>query len=114
MAHPHYARPEALGPFPVVPRGTLGPAPTWPDLNQMTLVTVTTAAFEPLGVAWPAWVDTPEAETPGPRRPDRGLPGSWVTVLYRGEVRWAWIPDPAADPEAPVVLRRPGPWQDPG
>ena len=34
-----------------------------------------------------------------PRFPTKGLPGTWVVVLYRDALTWAWVRTPGAPAE---------------
>jgi hypothetical protein len=90
-------RPPLPGPFPVVPGNDIGGHPPLPDLNMPgRWATVTLAKARG---SWPAWIIDPVLDPPEvdegyeARHPAQGTPGSWVTVLYRDHVTWAWVPD---------------------
>ena len=101
--------PRERGPWPIVPPDDTGghpQDPALPDLNRGRWATITKGR-KPIG--WPAFIVDPhrgpiEADDDyEPRHPAGDLqPGEWVTVLYYGEIAWAWVPDlpaPEVEPE---------------
>lgn len=86
--------------YPIVPGGGEMPDhPALPDLND--------------GGHWgrvhegksaqsfPAYVTSPEPpqveDDYSPKHPSAGRPGSWVTVIYRETLTWAWCPSAPSD-----------------
>jgi hypothetical protein len=41
-----------------------------------------------------------------PRWPKRGHPGTWVAVVYRSALAWAWVPTPGTPEQGPVIPER--------
>jgi hypothetical protein len=82
--------------YPVVPDPEdLGGHPELPDLNMTRRIKISDGADEFTGYVLDP--EPPQVEEGyEPRFPTRGLPGSWVAVLYVGELAWAWVRTPGA------------------
>jgi hypothetical protein len=77
----------------------LGGHPEVPDLAMTTRIRVTDGADE--FTAYALHPEPPQVEEGyEPRYPERGLPGTWVAVLYGASLVWAWVRTPGA-PGAP-------------
>lgn len=77
----------------------LGGHPAVPDLNMTHRAQITdgTDTF----TAYILDPEPPQVEDDyEPRLPSRGLPGTWVAVLYGSALAWAWVRTPGA-PGAP-------------
>ncbi len=76
----------------------LGGHPELPDLNMTVRVQITDGTDTFTGyvlVSEPPQVE----EGYEPRYPERGLPGTWVAVLYGSTLAWAWVRTPGVPPE---------------
>jgi hypothetical protein len=77
----------------------LGGHPEVPDLNMTRRVQITDGTDTFTGYVLDP--EPPQVEDDyEPRFPSRGLPGSWVAVLYGAVLAWAWVRTPGA-PGAP-------------
>ena len=86
--------------YPVVPDPEdLGGHPELPDLNMTRRIQIADGDD-----VFPGYVLDPEPpqveEGYEPRHPERGLPGTWVAVLYGAVLAWAWVRTPGT-PGAP-------------
>jgi hypothetical protein len=85
--------------YPVVPDPEdLGGHPELPDLNMTRRITISDDGDQFTGyVLMP---EPPQVEEGyEPRLPTRGLPGSWVAVLYGSSLAWAWVRTPGVPGE---------------
>ena len=91
--------------YPVVPDPEdLGGHPELPDLNMTRRITITDGDDQFTGYVLDP--EPPQVEEGyEPRYPERGLPGTWVAVLY-GTLAWAWVRTPGERPEAPEFPER--------
>jgi len=93
--------------YPIVEDHELGGHPELPDLNMTRRITVTDGldtytayALEP---------EPPQVEEGyEPRYPTKGLPGSWVAVLYGAALTWAWVRTPGGRDEDAEAGHLPG------
>jgi hypothetical protein len=78
----------------------LGGHPALPDLNMTVRIMITDGTDQFTGyVLHP---EPPQVEEGyEPRYPTRGLPGTWVAVLYGAVLAWAWVRTPGTGPEPP-------------
>lgn len=77
----------------------LGGHPVVPDLNMTHRVQITDGTDQFTGYVLEP--EPPQVEEGyEPRHPERGLPGSWVAVLYGAVLAWAWVRTPGS-PGAP-------------
>jgi hypothetical protein len=76
----------------------LGGHPEVPDLAMTHRIQITDGADTFTGyVLMP---EPPQVEEGyEPRYPERGLPGTWVAVLYGAALAWAWVRTPGTRPE---------------
>jgi len=82
----------------------LGGHPELPDLNMTRRITITDGDDQFTGYVLDP--EPPQVEEGyEPRYPERGLPGTWVAVLY-GTLAWAWVRTPGERPEAPEFPER--------
>jgi hypothetical protein len=94
-------------PLPIPPRPVypvvedpddLGGHPEVPDLNMTRRIQITDGADNFTGYVLMA--EPPQVEDDyEPRFPTRGLPGTWVAVLYGTTLAWAWVRTPGTRPE---------------
>jgi|HubBroStandDraft_3_1064219.scaffolds.fasta_scaffold82059_2 hypothetical protein len=85
--------------YPVVPDPEdLGGHPELPDLNMTRRITISDDGDQFTGyVLMP---EPPQVEEGyEPRLPTRGLPGTWVAVLYGSSLAWAWVRTPGVPGE---------------
>jgi hypothetical protein len=92
--------------YPIVPDG--GDMPDHPHLPDLNDGGHWGKVFDPRpksggGQSFPAYITHPEPpqveEDYDPKHPKSGLPGSWVAVVYRDGLTWAWCPSPPETPE---------------
>jgi hypothetical protein len=77
----------------------LGRHPEVPDLNMSHRVQITDGTDTFTGYVLDP--EPPQVEEGyEPRHPERGLPGTWVAVLYGASLAWAWVRTPGV-PGAP-------------
>jgi hypothetical protein len=77
----------------------LGGHPELPDLNMSHRVQLTDGTDQFTGYVLDP--EPPQVEEGyEPRYPERGLPGTWVAVLYGASLAWAWVRTPGV-PGAP-------------
>jgi hypothetical protein len=77
----------------------LGAHPELPDLNMAHRVQITDGTDTFTGYVLDP--EPPQVEEGyEPRFPERGLPGTWVAVLYGSSLSWAWVRTPGV-PGAP-------------
>jgi hypothetical protein len=95
----------------VTPPEEIGGHPDLPDLNYGQWERVAVAKQAPYPAFVPTYIPnvgrmatTEDGEEYEPRYPKRGTPGTWVVIVYWGDLAWAWVPDFEV-PEAP---ERPG------
>jgi hypothetical protein len=110
---PGHPLPRPPRSYPVVPDG--GDMPDHPELPDLNDGGHWGQVYDPRpkaggGQAFPAYITHPEPpqveEDYEPKHPKSGRPGSWVTVVYRDGLTWAWCPSPPSeegptDPEFP-------------
>lgn len=87
--------------YPIIEDHELGGHPDAEalDLNMTRRITVTDG--QDTYTAYALEADPPQVEDDYvPRHPTRGLPGTWVAVLYGAGLTWAWVRTPGA-PGAP-------------
>lgn len=87
--------------YPIIEDHELGGHPDAEalDLNMTRRITVTDG--QDTYTAYALEADPPQVEDDYvPRHPTRGLPGTWVAVLYGAALTWAWVRTPGA-PGAP-------------
>ena len=78
----------------------LGGHPEIPDLNMTHRILITDGSDQFTGYV--LMFEPPQVEDDyEPRHPSRGLPGTWVTVLYGAHLAWAWVRTPGSPPEPP-------------
>jgi hypothetical protein len=85
--------------YPVVPDPEdLGGHPELPDLAMTRRITISDDGDQFTGyVLMP---EPPQVEEGyEPRYPTRGLPGTWVAVLYGSSLAWAWVRTPGVPGE---------------
>lgn len=87
--------------YPIVEDHELGGHPDLPDLNMTRRITVTDGLDT--YTAYALEHEPPQVEEDyEPRYPTKGLPGTWVAVLYGSALTWAWVRTPGApEPEEP-------------
>ena len=87
--------------YPIVEDHELGGHPELPDLNMTRRITVTDGLDT--YTAYALEHEPPQVEEDyEPRYPTKGLPGTWVAVLYGSALTWAWVRTPGApEPEEP-------------
>ena len=86
--------------YPIIEDHELGGHPEAEalDLNMTRRITVTDGADQFTAYALEA--EPPQVEDDYvPRHPTRGLPGTWVAVLYGAALTWAWVRTPGAPAE---------------
>jgi hypothetical protein len=86
--------------YPIVEDHELGghPEAEHLDLNQTRRILVTDGQDQYTAYALEPY--PPEVEDDyEPRHPTKGLPGTWVAVLYRDSLVWAWVRTPGAPAE---------------
>jgi hypothetical protein len=95
--------------YPIIEDHELGGHPELPDLNMTRRITVTDGQDQ--YTAYALDPEPPQVEEGyEPRYPTKGLPGSWVAVLYGSALTWAWVRTPGA-PEPPEVTEPELPYQ---
>jgi hypothetical protein len=83
----------------------LGGHPELPDLNMTRRITITDGSDQFTGYVLDP--EPPQVEEGyEPRYPERGLPGTWVAVLYGAMLAWAWVRTPGERPELPEYPER--------
>jgi len=83
----------------------LGGHPELPDLNMTHRITITDGTDQFTGYVLDP--EPPQVEEGyEPRHPERGLPGTWVAVLYGAVLAWAWVRTPGERPEPPEFPER--------
>lgn len=105
---PPWERPELPGrpDFPVYEVIDPGDAGGHPEAEDLDLNATRKIAVTDGDNVFPAYAVV-SGDSEEPRHPERGLPGSWVTVGYHGAVVWAWSPSLTL-PERPSLPERPG------
>jgi hypothetical protein len=98
----HPLPPVGRPPRPVYPvvddPDDLGGHPELPDLNMAHRVQITDGTDTFTGYVLDP--EPPQVEEGyEPRFPTRGLPGTWVAVLYGSSLAWAWVRTPGSRPE---------------
>lgn len=98
--------------WPVVTVEDIGGHPDLPDMNEPGVwvrVAVSKAAPYPAYIPLEPAMRHRDGEYE-PKPPVHGTPGTWVTVLYRDEICWAWVPDieQPSVPDLPERPQRPG------
>ncbi len=84
--------------YPIIEDHELGGHPELPDLNMTRRITVTDG--QDIYTAYALELEPPQVEEGyEPRFPTKGLPGSWVAVLYGPALTWAWVRTPGAPGE---------------
>ena len=86
--------------YPIIEDHELGGHPEAEvlDLNMTRRITVTDGQDQ--FTAYALEPDPPQVEEGyEPRHPTRGLPGTWVAVLYGSGLTWAWVRTPGSPPE---------------
>lgn len=90
--------------YPIIEDHELGGHDELPDLNMTRRITITDGQDQ--FTAYAVEPEPPQVEEGyEPRWPTKGLPGSWVVVLYRDALTWAWVRTPGA-PGEPVEPER--------
>jgi hypothetical protein len=107
----HPLPPVGRPPRPVYPvvddPDDLGGHPVLPDLNMSHRVTLTDGTDQFTGYVLDP--EPPQVEEGyEPRHPERGLPGTWVAVLYGSGLAWAWVRTPGTRPEGEPGQGLPG------
>ena len=88
--------------YPIVEDHELGVHADLPDLNMTRRILITDVQDQYTAYALEPY--PPEVEDDyEPRFPTKGLPGTWVVVLYLDSLVWAWVRTPGApvEPEGP-------------
>jgi hypothetical protein len=84
--------------YPIIEDHELGGHDDLPDLNMTRRITVTDGQDQ--FTAYAIEPEPPQVEEGyEPRLPTKGLPGTWVVVLYRDALTWAWVRTPGAPAE---------------
>ena len=84
--------------YPIIEDHELGGHDELPDLNMTRRITITDGQDQ--FTAYAVEPEPPQVEEGyEPRWPTKGLPGSWVVVLYRDALTWAWVRTPGAPGE---------------
>lgn len=84
--------------YPIIEDHELGGHDELPDLNMTRRITVTDGQDQ--FTAYAIEPEPPQVEEGyEPRYPTKGLPGTWVVVLYRDALTWAWVRTPGAPAE---------------